>query len=188
MSDVGDRPQGWWLASDGRWYPPETRPPQPTTTVVLGSTGAPPGAIAQTSSVLLNLLWLAFAGVWLCLWYVMAGIVCMLTVIGIPFGVQSFKLAGYALWPFGRVVIERPGRDAGISCLGNLFWFVLFGWHLAFLHLLAGVLLCITIVGIPLGLGSFKMAGLAVAPFGKQVIPRRDLARMPQVVVVSHVG
>lgn len=173
----------------GSWPPPEVRAPSDVaTTVVLEHTRRTPGAASEATSLLLNLLWLALAGVWLCFWYAMAGIVCVCTVIGIPFGIQSFKLAGYALWPFGRMVVERPGRDAGTSCLGNLIWFVLFGWHLAMLHLLAGVLLCITIVGVPLGLGSFKMAGLAIAPFGKQVVSRRDLARLPEVVVVSQDG
>jgi uncharacterized membrane protein YccF (DUF307 family) len=71
---------------------------------------------------------------------------------GIPFGIQSFKLAGYALWPFGRVVVQRPGRDAGLSTLGNVLWFFLGGFWLAMGHLLVGLLLCLTIIGIPLGI------------------------------------
>ena len=105
-----------------------------------------------------NVLWLVLAGWWLAIGYVIAGILNCITIIGIPFGVQSFKLAGYALWPFGRVVVERPGASPTLGCLGNVLWLVLGGLALALGHVLAGVLLCITIIGIPLGLASFKMA------------------------------
>lgn len=118
-----------------------------------------------------NVLWLALAGIWLAIGYVVAGILNCIFVITIPFGLQAFKLAGYALWPFGRMVVHRPDRDVALGCLGNTIWFVLGGFWLALGHLLAGVLLCLTVVGIPLGIGSFKMAGLALAPFGKQVVP-----------------
>jgi uncharacterized membrane protein YccF (DUF307 family) len=85
-------------------------------------------------------------------------------------GIQSFKLAGYALWPFGRVVVQRLDRDAALSCLGNVVWLVLGGIWLALGHLFTGLLLCITIIGIPFGIASFKLAGLALAPFGKLVV------------------
>lgn len=122
-------------------------------------------------TILGNLLWLVLAGVWLAIGYVIAGIVNCVFIITIPFGVQSFKLAGYALWPFGRMVVHRADRDVALGCLGNALWFVLGGVWLALGHLIAGVLLCVTVIGIPLGLASFKMAGLALAPFGKQVVP-----------------
>jgi uncharacterized membrane protein YccF (DUF307 family) len=121
--------------------------------------------------IALNIVWLILAGIWMALAYVVAGILNCVTIIGIPFGIQSFKLASYALWPFGRMVINDPNRDAGLGCLGNAIWFVLGGFWLALAHLLTGVLLCLTIVGIPLGIASFKMAGLALAPFGKQIVP-----------------
>ena len=117
-----------------------------------------------------NLLWLVLAGIWLAIGYVIAGVLCCVTIIGIPFGVQSFKLAGYALWPFGRVVVQRADRDPGLSCLGNVIWFVLSGLWLAIGHVLTGLLLCITIIGIPFGIASFKLAGLSLAPFGKTVV------------------
>ena len=120
-----------------------------------------------------NVLWLVLAGWWLAIGYVIAGILNCITIIGIPFGVQSFKLAGYTLWPFGRVVVERPGASPTLGCLGNVIWLVLGGLALALGHVLAGVLLCITIIGIPLGVASFKMAVLALTPFGKVVVPRR---------------
>jgi uncharacterized membrane protein YccF (DUF307 family) len=117
-----------------------------------------------------NVLWLLLAGFWMALGYLLAGIIQCITIIGIPFGIQSFKLAGYALWPFGRVVVQRLDRDAALSCLGNGIWFVLSGLWLALGHLFTGLLLCITIIGIPFGLASFKLARLALAPFGKQIV------------------
>jgi uncharacterized membrane protein YccF (DUF307 family) len=118
-----------------------------------------------------NILWLLLAGIWMAISYVIAGVVQCITIIGIPFGIQSFKLAGYALWPFGRVVVQRPGSLGGLSCIGNVIWFVLSGLWLAIGHVLTGVLLCITIIGIPFGIASFKLAGLALTPFGKVVMP-----------------
>ena len=160
-----------------------------TTTVQYPQTGfVVPGATAKATSTVGNVLWLVLAGFWLALAYAIAGLINMVTIIGIPFGIQSFKLAGYALWPFGRVVVQRPGRDAGLSTLGNVLWFFLGGFWLAMSHLFVGLLLCLTIIGIPLGLASIKMAGLAIAPFGKQVVSRAQLAAMPGVVVVSQIG
>lgn len=121
--------------------------------------------------ILGNLLWLLLAGLWLAIGYVVAGIINCIFIITIPFGIQSFKLAGYALWPFGRMVVHRPDRDVALGCLGNVIWFIFGGVWLALGHLLAGLLLCLTVVGIPLGVASFKMAGLALAPFGKQIVP-----------------
>lgn len=118
-----------------------------------------------------NILWLVLAGFWMAIAYVLAGIVQCIFIVTIPFGVQSFKLAGYALWPFGRALVRQRGFDGGISCLGNIIWFVFGGLWLAAGHLLTGLLLCLTIVGIPLGIASFKMAGAALAPFGKTVVP-----------------
>jgi uncharacterized membrane protein YccF (DUF307 family) len=118
-----------------------------------------------------NIIWLVLAGWWLFLGYVIAGVLNCITIIGIPFGIQAFKLAGYALWPFGRMVIHRPDRDAALSCLGNAIWLVLGGFWLALAHLFTGVLLCLTIIGIPLGIADFKLAGLALTPFGKMVVP-----------------
>ena len=85
-----------------------------------------------------NILWLLLAGIWMAISYVIAGVVQCITIIGIPFGIQSFKLAGYALWPFGRVVVQRPGSLGGLSCVGNVIWFVLSGLWLAIGHVLTG--------------------------------------------------
>jgi uncharacterized membrane protein YccF (DUF307 family) len=124
---------------------------------------------------LLNVLWLVLAGLWLAISYAIAGAIMFLTIIGIPFGLQAFKLAGYALWPFGRGLAQRPDRHKAVSVIGNILWFVLAGWWLALEHIVAGILLCVTIVGIPLGIGSFKMAAGAVRPMGRVVV-RKDKA------------
>lgn len=123
-----------------------------------------------------NILWLLLAGIWLAIGYVVAGIVNLLPIITIPFSIQSFKLAGYALWPFGRIVVHEPDRDVALSTLGNVIWIILAGFWLAIGHVMAGLLLMITVIGIPLGLASMRMAGLALLPFGKKVVPA-DQAR-----------
>jgi uncharacterized membrane protein YccF (DUF307 family) len=91
-------------------------------------------------------------------------------IITIPFGIQAMKLALFALWPFGRTIVKRP--DAGApSFIGNLIWLVLAGWWLAIGHLATGIVLCITIIGIPLGLGNFKLIPVALWPFGREIVP-----------------
>lgn len=121
--------------------------------------------------ILGNLLWLVLAGWWVALAYVVAGVINLLTIIGIPFGLQAFKLAGYALWPFGRVVVTTERGYGALAIIGNVIWVILTGWELALAHVIAGLLLCLTIIGIPLGIASFKMVWLALVPFGKQVVP-----------------
>lgn len=123
-----------------------------------------------------NILWLVLAGFWLAVGYAVAGIVLFLTIIGIPFGIQSFKLAGYSLWPFGRVVVTDPDASAALGCLGNVLWLVLTGWWLAIGHLVTGIALCLTIIGIPLGVANIKLALLALVPFGKTVVPIEEVA------------
>jgi uncharacterized membrane protein YccF (DUF307 family) len=122
--------------------------------------------------VLLNLIWLVFGGLWMAILYVLAGLLMCITIIGIPFGIQAFKLGGYALWPFGRALVPAH-RRGGLSAIANVLWFVLAGWWLALGHLLTGIAQCLTIIGIPLGVASFKMAGAALVPFGKEIVPLR---------------
>jgi uncharacterized membrane protein YccF (DUF307 family) len=126
--------------------------------------------------VLLNIIWLVLAGLWLALGYCLAAVLMAITIIGLPFAKQALKLAGYALWPFGRVLVPSATRHKGLSAVGNILWFVLAGWWLALEHLVVGILLCITIIGIPLGVGAFKMAGAALVPFGKEVVALGDLS------------
>jgi uncharacterized membrane protein YccF (DUF307 family) len=128
---------------------------------------------------LLNIIWLVLAGVWLALGYLFAAVLMAITIIGIPFAVQAIKLAGYALWPFGRTLVPAAARLKGLSVIANVLWFILAGWWLALMHLFAGIALCITIIGIPLGVASFKMAGAALVPFGKEIVSLSDLARRP---------
>jgi len=133
---------------------------------------------------ILNLLWLVLAGLWLAIEYILAAVLLAITIIGLPFAVQAIKLAGYALWPFGRTLIPATTRTKSLSAVGNVLWFVLAGWWLALLHLVHGCLLCLTIIGIPLGIGSFKMAGAALAPFGKEIVRKDDLHHTPPRAIV----
>jgi uncharacterized membrane protein YccF (DUF307 family) len=121
----------------------------------------------------LNLLWLVLAGLWLALGYALAGIVMCLLIITIPFGIAAFRLTGFVVWPFGRTLVRRPGAGAA-SAIGNVLWFVLVGLWMAIAHLVTGVLLCLTIIGIPLGLGNFKLAVATLTPLGKEVVSTSD--------------
>jgi uncharacterized membrane protein YccF (DUF307 family) len=122
---------------------------------------------------LLNLLWLVLSGFWLFLGYALAGIVMCILIITIPFGIASFRLAGYVLWPFGRTVVPRPGAGVA-SLIGNVIWFVLAGLWIAIGHIFSGIVLCLTIIGIPLGIANFKLAAVAIAPLGKDIVSTRD--------------
>ena len=124
--------------------------------------------------LLLNLVWLILAGLWLAIGYLVAAVLLAITIVGLPFSKQAIKLAAYALWPFGRTLVASESRSRGISIVGNILWFVLAGWWLALGHLLTGCVLCLTIIGIPLGIGDFKMAAAALAPFGKRVVRKAD--------------
>ncbi len=118
-----------------------------------------------------NLAWLLLGGMVCALIWALAGLFLCVTIVGIPFGVQCFKLAGFQLAPFGRRV-EPAGTGSGCSMvLGNLLWIVLFGWELALANLLSAALFAVTIVGIPFAVQSVKLAGLSLAPFGMRVVP-----------------
>jgi uncharacterized membrane protein YccF (DUF307 family) len=124
--------------------------------------------------VLLNLMWLILAGFWMAIGYVIAGIICCILIITIPFGIASFRIAGYALWPFGRTAVRRP--SAGImSAIGNVIWLIVAGIWLAIGHIITGALLCVTIIGIPLGVASFKMVPISLLPLGREIV-RSDSA------------
>jgi uncharacterized membrane protein YccF (DUF307 family) len=105
---------------------------------------------------ILNVIWLVLSGFWLALGYVAAGIVCCILIVTIPFGIASFRIASYALWPFGRTIVDKPGAGAG-SVIGNVIWVVFAGLWLAIAHIVSGIALCITIIGIPFGIANFKM-------------------------------
>ncbi|WP_030542540.1 YccF domain-containing protein [Streptomyces albus] len=119
---------------------------------------------------LLNLIWLVLSGFWLALAYVLAGLICFVLIITIPFGIASFRIAGYALWPFGKTTVER--RDAGAgSLIGNIVWIVFAGWWLALGHIVTGLALCVTIIGIPFGIANFKMIPISLMPLGREIVP-----------------
>ncbi|MGR8008966.1 YccF domain-containing protein [Streptomyces hypolithicus] len=119
---------------------------------------------------ILNVIWLVLSGFWLFLGYMLAGLLLCVTIIGIPFGVAAFRIGRYALWPFGYAATER--HDAGAaSMVGNVLWLVLAGWWLALSHIVTGITLCITIIGIPFGIANFKMIPLSLLPLGREIVP-----------------
>jgi uncharacterized membrane protein YccF (DUF307 family) len=119
--------------------------------------------------VLLNIIWFVLAGLWIAIGYALAALICFILIVTIPFGIASLRIAIFALWPFGKAVVKRP--DAGVgSGIGNVLWFVFCGWWLALGHLVSGVLLCLTIIGIPLGLANFKLIPISLLPLGREIV------------------
>ena len=121
---------------------------------------------------LLNVIWLVFGGVWLFLAYVLAGLLLCIPVITIPWAIASFRIAAFALWPFGRTIVAKQSAGVG-SFLGNVIWFVLAGWWLAIAHVVSAVALAITVIGIPLALADLKLVPISLAPLGKDIVPTR---------------
>ena len=119
---------------------------------------------------ILNVIWLVLCGLWMCLGYFLAGLLLCITIIGIPFGIAAFRIGIYALWPFGYTAVERADAGAG-SLVGNVLWLILAGWWLALGHIVTGLLLCITIIGIPFGIANFKLIPLSLMPLGKEIVP-----------------
>jgi uncharacterized membrane protein YccF (DUF307 family) len=127
--------------------------------------------------VLLNVIWLVFGGLWLALGYAVVGIVMCILIITIPFGIAAFRIALFCLWPFGRTLIRRDDAGAA-SVIGNVIWFILAGWWLAIGHLVTGVLMCLTIIGIPLGLANFKLIPVSLTPFGREIVDIDEAERL----------
>ena len=119
--------------------------------------------------LLLNIIWLLLAGIWMFIGYAIAALICFILIITIPFGIAALRIGLFALWPFGRTVIKRPSAGVG-SMVGNILWFILCGWWLALAHLVTGVLMCLTIIGIPLGLANFKLIPISLTPFGREIV------------------
>lgn len=117
-----------------------------------------------------NIIWLVFGGILICVEYLISSLLLMATIIGIPFGIQTLKLAIVALWPFGTEIRLKPGNPGCLSTLMNLIWILIGGIWIALTHLVFGVLFAITIIGIPFAMQHFKLAGLALTPFGKEII------------------
>src|SRR5580693_4249034 len=129
-------------------------------------------------SVVLNLLWLVFGGVWMAFGWIVAAVIMAITIIGIPWARAAFNIASYALLPFGRKAVSRAEHlgthDVGtgpLGFLGNIVWLVLAGWWLALGHLIFAVLLAVTIIGIPFAWAHLKLAGIALWPIGKIIVP-----------------
>ena len=120
-------------------------------------------------NILMNILWIICGGLFVCLEYVISSFLLMITIIGIPFVLQTLNLAMLALFPFGVKVQCTPSDGGCLSVLMNLLWILLGGIWIALTHLLFGALLCITVIGIPFGMQHFKLAGLALTPFGKTI-------------------
>lgn len=120
---------------------------------------------------ILNVLWLVFSGFWLFLGYLLAAAIMCVLIVTIPWGIASARIGVYALWPFGRTVIDKPTSGLG-SVLGNIIWVVLAGWWIAAEHIISGVLLCLTVIGIPFGVANFKMVPVALMPIGKEIVDK----------------
>ncbi len=123
-----------------------------------------------------NIIWFVFAGLWLFIAYMLAALVCFVLIVTIPFGIAALRIAFFGVWPFGRAVVKQPGKGVG-SSVGNVLWFVLCGWWLALMHLLTGLLLCATIIGIPLGLANFKLINVSMRPFGREIVSADEARR-----------
>jgi uncharacterized membrane protein YccF (DUF307 family) len=123
---------------------------------------------------ILNIIWLILGGFWLALGYIAAGILACILIVTIPFGIASFRMAGYALWPFGRAVVAKPGAGLG-STLGNVIWFLVAGVWLAIGHVTTALAQAVTIVGIPLAIANLKMIPVTCFPFGKDIVDARSL-------------
>jgi len=122
--------------------------------------------------LILNVIWLVLCGWWMAILYALGGLIAFILIITIPFGIAAWRIAGYVLWPFGRQI--EPRHDAGIgSLIGNIIWIVLIGWWLALGHLVSGIALCLTIIGIPLGLANFKIIPISLVPLGVRITSGR---------------
>lgn len=119
--------------------------------------------------ILGNIIWLLFGGIITAIEYAISSLLLMVTIIGIPFGLQTLKLAMLALWPFGSKVVDRGNPGGCLNVIMNVLWLIFGGFCICLTHLFFGLILCITIIGIPFGKQHFKMAGLALTPFGKTI-------------------
>ncbi|MDJ0393797.1 YccF domain-containing protein [Rhodococcus sp. G-MC3] len=119
--------------------------------------------------VILNIIWLIFGGFWLALGYFAAGIICCILIVTIPFGIASFRIGVYALWPFGYTVVEKPTSGVA-SILGNVVWVIVAGIWLAIGHVVSAVAMAITVIGIPLAIANLKMIPISLMPLGKEIV------------------
>ena len=116
-----------------------------------------------------NIIWLILGGLLVALIYYLVGLLMCISIVGIPFGLQLFKLGTYALWPFGHELVNGPGQPGCLSTVMNLLWILLGWWEIAAIHLVCGLLFCLTIIGIPWGITHSRMAVNSIFPFGKEI-------------------
>ena len=134
--------------------------------------------------LILNIIWFVLCGLWMAIGYTFAALICFILIITIPFGIAALRIAVFALWPFGKTVVKRP--DAGASSgVGNVLWLMLCGWWLALGHLITGIALCITIIGIPLGLANFKLIPVSLLPLGREIVSVEQARAMAGTTVVE---
>ena len=134
--------------------------------------------------LVLNIIWFVLAGLWMAIGYAVVALVMFILIVTIPFGIASLRIALFCLWPFGRTIIRR--RDAGAgSLIGNVIWFILAGWWLAIGHVVTGVAMCLTIIGIPLGLANFKLIPVSLTPFGRDIVDMDEAHRLGYAADVS---
>lgn len=142
----------------------------------------------RTLNLILNIIWLLFGGLWLALGYFLAGLVCCILIITIPFGIASFRIAGYALWPFGRAVVDtQPGMGV-FTGLGNVIWFIVAGVWIAIGHVLTAIPMFISIIGIPLGIANLRMIPVSLLPLGKEIVDSGQARSLPQYLPASQAG
>ncbi|HWE77107.1 MAG TPA: YccF domain-containing protein [Pseudolabrys sp.] len=132
-------------------------------------------------SLLLNVLWILCGGIWMAAGWLIAAVIMAVTIIGLPWAKAALTIALYTVLPFGYTVVDRPpGTFGGLfAFIGNIIWFVLAGWWLALGHLIAAVVLAVTIVGLPFAWAHFKLAGISLWPLGREIVPVDDARRMP---------
>jgi uncharacterized membrane protein YccF (DUF307 family) len=134
--------------------------------------------------LLLNIIWFVLCGLWMAIAYALAALICFILIITIPFGIAALRIGIFALWPFGKTVVRRT--DAGVaSGIGNVLWLILCGWWLALGHLITGVALCITIIGIPLGLANFKLIPVSLLPLGREIVSVEQARALEEQQVVT---
>jgi len=126
--------------------------------------------LEETMRLVLNVIWLLFGGLWLALGYLLAALLCFLLIVTIPFGFAALRIASYALWPFGRTIIDKPGAGTG-ALIGNVIWLLLCGVWLAIGHLVSALAMALTIIGIPLALANLKLIPVSLVPLGKEIVP-----------------
>lgn len=125
--------------------------------------------------LILNVFWLIFGGVFIAFAYALAGVICCILIVTIPFGIASFRIANYALWPFGRTIVRNPEAGAA-STIGNVIWFIFAGWWLVIGHIATGIAQLVTIIGIPLGIANFKMIPISIMPLGSRIVDADSVA------------